>query len=264
VGHRRWTELPLAGWESRTSESDRVSDGGWGLGLWLPIDFHMVEDFEDDSNPIVNTDYRFGVAPKFQYALGAKRRLGLRLLFGHESSHLGDEFSMAGKREFPNTFERINVSWEFLDVGLLYEDFNCLVWSVRLGITVSCDSTYYSVDSRSATESAVGPVTESSNWLDPYVGFDLEWEDPMGNWGVYLSGEARWRSVYDYHKADPAVGENRRLSVNVVSGLRKTGKGNALGRASFFVRFYCGVNPHGQFRNQRDYMQFRIGLRRIR
>lgn len=40
-----------------------------GLGVWLPIAFHMAEDFKDESNPIVDTDYRFGVMLKSQIGL---------------------------------------------------------------------------------------------------------------------------------------------------------------------------------------------------
>ena len=73
----------------------------------------------DDSNPIINTDYRFGGMLTIEYGLGGDRWLGGRVTGGHEHTHLGDECSAAGQREFPNTYERINVSWEFLDIGLL-------------------------------------------------------------------------------------------------------------------------------------------------
>ncbi len=258
-------ELPIAGWELGIAQGGRVSEGGLGIGLWLPIDFHMIEDFVDVSNPIVNTDYRFGGALKLQYGLTPERFLGLRVMAGHESTHLGDEFSVAGLREFPDTFERINVSWEFLDLGVLYEDLYGPVWSARVGVTTTLPfrDSYYSVDALSATQSALGPVTESSRWVDPYFGLEAEWEEALGSWGPYVSGEARWRSIYDYHKSEPEADEDRQLSFNLVVGVRKAG-GGALGRASPFVRLYHGVNPHGQFRNQDDYTQFGIGLRLVR
>lgn len=34
----------------------------------MPISFHMVEDFKDDSSPIINTDYRFSGMIKTQVA----------------------------------------------------------------------------------------------------------------------------------------------------------------------------------------------------
>ena len=38
-----------------------MEKGRWGLGLLIPVSFHVVEDFKDDSAPIVDTDYRFGL-----------------------------------------------------------------------------------------------------------------------------------------------------------------------------------------------------------
>jgi hypothetical protein len=254
-------ELPLFGWESEDSLGGRVSDGEFGVGLWVPIDFHMIEDLVDDSAPIINTDYRFGGIIKLQYGLSADEWLAMRIFVGHESTHLGDEFSIIGQRVFPRSFERINVSWEFLDVGMLYERET---WSVRGGVTATLPfrDTYYQTGPGTVTRSPIGSVTESTNWIDPYAGFEAEWEKPK--WTSYLSGELRWRSVYDYHKVRPDAAEERQSSVNLIAGLKKTGNDNGFGRASPFARFYYGVNPHGQFRNQKDFKEFGIGLRLAR
>src|SRR5688572_29028616 len=53
-------ELPIVVWESAASEGSRVDQDELGIGLWIPIDFHMIEDLSDRSGPIVNNDYRFG------------------------------------------------------------------------------------------------------------------------------------------------------------------------------------------------------------
>jgi len=254
-------ELPLFGWESEDSLEGRVPKGEFGVGLWLPIDFHMIEDFADESAPIVNTDYRFGGMVKMQYGLSADEWFAMRIFVGHESTHLGDEFSIAGQREFPRSFERINVSWEFLDIGLLYERET---WSVRGGATATLPFrySYYQTGPGTATQSPFGPVTESTNWIDPYVGFDAEREE--SKWTIYLSGELRWRSVYDYHKVRPDAAEERQSSVNLIAGLKKSGDDKGFGRASPFARFYYGVNPHGQFRNQKDFKELGVGLRLAR
>lgn len=255
------TELPLFGWESEDSLEGRVSEGEFGIGLWVPIDFHMIEDFADESAPIINTDYRFGGMVKLQYGLSANEWLAMRIFAGHESTHLGDEFSISGQRTFPRSFERINVSWEFLDVGLLYERET---WSVRGGVTTTLPfrDSYYETGPGTVTQSPIGPVTESMNWIDPYTGFDAVCEKPK--WTTYFSGELRWRTVYDYHKIHPGEAEDRQPSVNLIVGLKKTGDDKGFGRASPFGRFYYGVNPHGQFRNQKDFKEFGIGLRLAR
>jgi hypothetical protein len=254
-------ELPIFGWESAASEGGRVDQHELGIGLWIPIDFHMVEDLSDRSGPIVNNDYRFGGMVKVQYGIAPSQWLAGRLHFGHESTHLGDEFSIMGQREFPATFERINVSWEYLDLGVLYERIDGERFSsVRGGVTVNVKDSYYSTDADSITESPRGPVTPSTNRLDPYIGSDITWNERFGGWDLYVSGEMRWRTIYDYHKRRPNASEDRQVSVNFIVGTKVNGEN----KASPFLRFYSGVNPHGQFRNQKDYSEIGLGIRLVR
>lgn len=254
-------ELPIVGWEQKDSLRGRVPKGAFAVGLWIPIDFHMIEDLSDASGPIVNNDYRFGGMLKAQYGLASNRWLAARLHFGHESTHLGDEFSIVGQRQFPATFERINVSWEYLDLGILYEAFDdARAYSIRGGVTANVKDSYYATDPGSITESPRGPVTPSTNRIDPYVGVDLRWEEIIGAWDIYASSELRWRTIYDYHKPSPDMREDRQASVNIILGSKINGEN----KASPFVRFYHGVNPHGQFRNQKDYTELGIGIRLVR
>jgi len=263
-------EMPLMGWQSGPSDRGRPIAGGWGVGLWIPVDWHMIEDFVDDSAPIIDTDYRFGLAIKAQKNLGGGERwLSARVYGGHESTHLGDEFSVVGQREFPGTFERINVSWEFVDVALAFEAA-ALAGLLRAygGATrLVGEGGYYGVDSNSITESAIGPVTPSTNRTDPYGGLEMRWEEVFGGsvgWGVFAGAELRWRSIYDYHKADPEAEEDRQASINVIAGISRTGSVAGLGRVAPYVRVYRGVNPFGQFRNQPDFTLYGVGLRLFR
>jgi len=254
-------ELPIVGWEQQDTLGGRVSKGTFGVGLWIPLDFHMVEDLSDNSGPIVNNDYRFGGMLKVQYGLAVNQWLAARLHFGHESTHLGDEFSIVGKRRFPATFERINVSWEYLDLGLLYERIDGKWTSlIRGGATANVNDSYYATDPGSITESPRGPVTPSKNRLDPYMGVDLRRNEVFGDWEIYASSELRWRSIYDYHKLSPSTAESRQVSVNLIVGTKISGQN----KASPFLRMYRGVNPHGQFRNQEDYSEIGLGLRLVR
>ena len=64
---------------------------------------------------------------------------------------------------------------------------------------------------------------------------------------------------------NPQSSEERQASVNLIVGIKKNGTGKGgVGRASPFVRFYRGVNPHGQFRNQKDFTELGIGVRLVR
>ena len=263
------TELPIVGWEtsSPVDQMKRVPPGETGIGFWIPVDFHLLLDHSDDSGPPVNTDYRFGGTLKVQRGLSDSRWAAIRLAIGHESTHLGDEFTIHARRNFPRTFERINVSWEFADLGVMYEDFGgAVAWSARGGVTrLIWGDSYYQVDPASVTISPQ-PVTPSTNNSDYYIGFDAELEAIWFNdsWGPYASAELRNRSIYDYHKADPDAPEDRQLSVNVIFGLKKSGAVAGIGRAAPFIRYYRGVNPHGQFRNQPDYVEYGIGMRLVR
>jgi len=254
-------ELPIVGWESADSDHGRVPPHTVGFGLWVPIDFHMIEDLSDPSGPVVNNDYRFGGMLKVQYGLARQQWLAARLHFGHESTHLGDEFSIVGQRRFRTTFERINVSWEYVDAGVLYERVDGTRFSsLRGGVTANVKASYYATDAGSITQSARGPVTPSKNRLDPYFGSDVRWEEAIGRWDLYLSGELRWRTVYDYHKRRPDAAEDRQASVNLIAGIKL----NGINKASPFLRYYRGVNPHGQFRNQKNYSELGLGVRLVR
>jgi hypothetical protein len=123
-------------------------------------------------------------------------------------------------------------------------------------VTANLGGSYYATDVGSITESAKGPV----NRKDCYAGAEAMWLEAIGNWDVYASAELRWRSVYDYHRASRNTPEDRQVSVNVIVGTKISGSN----KASPFVRFYRGVNPHGQFRNQRDYTEVGIGVRLVR
>jgi len=179
-------ELPIVGWESKSASGGRVPRHGMGVGLWIPIDFHMIEDLSDASSPVVNNDYRFGGMMKLEYGLADSQWVAMRVHFGHESTHLGDEFSIVGKRRFPTSFERVNVSWEYVDTGFLYERIdNNRIASVRAGVTANVRGSYYATDRDSITESPRGPVTRSQNRIDPYIGYDGKWEEVVGVWDIY-------------------------------------------------------------------------------
>ena len=116
-------ELPIFGFSnSKGAESPTgVAPGALGVGIWMPLSFHMIEDMgKDPSNPILNTDYRFGGLVKVQWGLHADQafwssaHIGGKFQFGHESTHIGDEFTLGALRTHGAEFIRVNVSYEFL------------------------------------------------------------------------------------------------------------------------------------------------------
>src|SRR5687767_2738858 len=112
-------ELPIVTVSSQVADGS-MNGGEWGIGVWTPISFHVIEDFADQSNPIVDTDYRFGSMVKFQCGLSDGLRLGVRYVpWAHESTHLGDEYVIIAQRT--SGFERVNVSYEYQSVGVSLE-----------------------------------------------------------------------------------------------------------------------------------------------
>ena len=111
-------ELPIVTASNQVADGP-LSVGRWGVGLWIPVSFHVIEDFKDTSNPIVDTDYRFGFMVKFQRQF-EKVGLGIRFVpWNHESTHLGDEYTILASRD--PAFERINVSYENWEYGFSLE-----------------------------------------------------------------------------------------------------------------------------------------------
>jgi len=296
AGNRRvWTislgkEVPVFGFDLRRNAGTETcfpvtgppQAGCTGWGAWFAIDFHMMEDFRDESAPIVDTDYRFGGVFKYRHAFTDSRSFGLRGYYGHESTHLGDEFSLAAQRNLSlNDFQRINVSYQYFEYGVSYDVYTGgghrfvfrHLGSILDPITGSWKDGYYSTD---PLEVNGHTVTPSTNRYEPTVEFEWRNESlgdlkqqllqPPGTkiktavWRPYVSVDARYRTVFDYAKADPAASDARRLSTNLLVGLKHLKVEEKRGEPDFFVRLYSGVNPYGQLRSQRDFFLFGIGL----
>lgn len=82
---------------------------GWQVGLFAA--FNSQFDLEEDSYPLVNTDYRVGIP--LTYRAG---RFSARTRLYHQSSHLGDEFILSGAAP-----KREDLSVEVIDFVAAYE-----------------------------------------------------------------------------------------------------------------------------------------------
>lgn len=256
-------EIPIWGYETGESKSKPLAAGKWGFGIWAPVSFHMIEDFKDDSNPILNTDYRFSGMVKFSKALTSASWLAARLQFGHESTHVGDEFSVRATKERPD-FERINVSYEYWEYGVSMEWFTNknqkhLVTLRHSGIGLFDNAKgYYS---NHLLGEDVPTLTASMANFEPSFGFEWKFEQPiLGPFGPFVSLEARYRLVYQYHR-DPSTPDSKQFSINTLVGVRRVERGFLeKGLPDLYFRFYRGVNPAGQFRSQKNYMLLGVGV----
>jgi hypothetical protein len=263
-------EIPVFGADRRRCRSavNDFNKGCWGFGVWAPVSFHMVEDFKDDSKPILNTDYRFGVQLKARYAATDTARLAARLQIGHESTHVGDEFVVHAVARYGAQFERVNVSYEYWDLGLSYEQsaeslHSFLTFRAGAISLLNQERGFYST---TLLTSDVPTLTPSVANREPYLG--VEWSQDDGGklrvgetFFLYASVDARYKTVYGYHRASPTAPDMRKWSINTVLGLNHSRRFNQKGVPELFIRYYRGVNPNGQFRSQHPYTQFGIGIR---
>ena len=275
-------EIPIIGWEgNRTiSDHDPVPPSSKGkkqfaFGLWFPLSFHMVEDMgKDESNPILNTDYRFGGMLKAQVGLPDKwgpiqqGHIGLRYVFlAHESTHVGDEFTLAATRIYGDKFQRVNVSYEYWELGGSFEPnfefrdkkLNRLEMKFRYGLIRP-----YNQQKGWYTSELLQPpgthATPSVRNFEPYADFEafLAPDPDKGTLGPFVSLDFRNRTVYGYNRP---VGTQEQVegSLNIMAGVRQIRAGAAI-RPSYYLRYYHGVNPAGQFRSQSNYQLYGFGV----
>ena len=255
-------EFPIVAFSTSTVD-DRMEPGKWGFGLWTPVSFHMIEDFADDSNPIVDTDYRFGAMLKFQYGLRENLRLGIRYVpWAHESTHLGDEYVIIAQRPtLEPPFERVNVSYEYQEYGVSFEGHELFKeddeWTVRHGGIIPWGSDGYYSDHLLGSDDPV--LTPSNKNYEPSFGAQYLLPPWPGRDSrqVYLSFDLRNKLVYNYHQTADNP-ERRQWSWNLQIG-RTLQRGDNKALKDYFFQIYRGVNPYGQLRSQADYWSMGFG-----
>lgn len=244
-----------------------------GKNRWAvqtPISFSVWFDFtEERTAPILNTDYRF--APlEFSYnrevEWGFIRNFGIDFIpFFHESTHIGDELTLDRIQDsLPIT--RVNVSYETFEFAFRINDamekvkFN---WSVRLGARFlwNKEKGWYSVTKYDSDTTKFIP---SVRWIEPYIQYEAYYPDSYFSFGKMvfcISAEARSRVKFGYpfyYQSDIETTEitneeDYKLSLNAMVGWRVMDSQHQFTGLGLFLRFYRGINYHGQFRNLPEY-----------
>ena len=251
-------ELPLVGWRTDTT-GQRVDRGEFGVGLWAPVSFHMIEDHKDESAPIVDTDYRFGFMTKAQYGLGSDMWLGVRYTpWAHESTHLGDEYTVFASQG--PEFERINVSFEYQEYGVSLEKAfgdSSMITLRHGGIALHGTDGYYS-DHLLGDPTPSLSVSEKN--FEPSLGFELRGWERSGR-VMFVSVDTRHKLAYQFHR-NPGQAETKHWSTSIAVG-RSVVEGAGARRSvllrDYFFHYYRGVNPYGQLRSQSDFWSVGVG-----
>lgn len=252
-------ELPILTVSTQVSAGP-VGKGKWGVGLWIPVSFHVAEDFKDTSAPIVDTDYRFGFMTKFQYGFSENIRLGIRFVpWAHESTHLGDEYVLLAQQQQDPVFERVNVSYERWEYGISLEGSGLFKdddnWTFRHGGLRPWNA--YGYYNPKLLGSDVATLTPSTKNYEPSFGFEYrfpEWRSRQ----AYVSADVRHQLVYTYHQT-PENPEQQQWSWNLQLGRAVPMGTTGTPLKQYFVQFSKGVNPYGQLRSQKDFWSVGIG-----
>jgi len=218
----------------------------------------LVDMFEEKTAPVINTDYWFGTEIKIIKRLPENKyikNIALNVLpLFHESTHLGDEFSLHGYYEIPD-FKRVNISYEAWKVSVTLNDPDTLsgnVLSLKTGIQNlwTLKDGYYLTDSLEVKGDEVPKSTKTFEWY-----FSLNYQRSKGflcsdKFVNIVSAEFNNRPKFSY---DTAIPETRAWSYNLYFGWEYKISDKACRNVGLFLRYYAGLNPHGQFRNTDSY-----------
>jgi len=226
----------------------------WALSL--PVSFHMLwNTFEEKTAPIINNDYRFGLSfTGISYInKGFIKNISYKITpLAHESTHLGDEITIYGIQNLDH-FYRVNVSYEYYELGITINDPDTLtgnLLSLRLGFMglINPSNDYYTV---SALEIGDKNIYPTQRWAEYYI--NINYTKTTGfltsqKWHPSFSIEFRNRVKYQYEKQ----GKNDRgWGINAFIGYEYVPKrAKGIKSVGHYLRFYDGINPHGQFRNR--------------
>lgn len=300
-------ELALLGMEHRPAPVDvqgeeaGVRDAGnrWqgslpgasyrGMGVWTYMHWHMLGDLLAPSAPLVNNDYRIGGAINGMWQ--PADRIALRGSFkaGHESSHLGDELTLANAAN--PSFMRVNVSYEFLDAGLgctlvvSHRDAGRLTaYGLRsIGLPFAVDRRLrrgetggeVTLELRAGTMFLLAPdrhgfyaydlaethqqaLRRSQDTNEHYLQASLTESHGGSKW--FVSADLRRRIIFRYLPAGDLSREGYAYSTNVMVGIKDFRDPAVSQLASLYVRYYRGVNPNGQFQNQERFWLLGPGI----
>ena len=242
-----------------------------GMSLFVDGAAHVLIDLNTESRDVINADYRIalGVALRVPFA----PFLAFQYRFIHESSHIGDEYTLFASLQ-PG-FRRYNVSYEAND---LYAAIDHRASQVRSGLAQPFISYMRAFagfrrlntdrhDGFTGLFEPASPVLLAAQ-QEYHVGGELYfrgWQPPEqradSGWWSRLFAFQNWFIATDLKRENRYDSQEpeRTWSVNVVLGLIF---GESLGvtgerTTRWEISYYNGVNPNGQFRQDKlSYLGF--------
>jgi hypothetical protein len=236
-----------------------IHPGCWRSLSNFLLDFHVIEDLTDVSNPVNNTDYGFGFDERLVRALSSRDQIGVLIGLFHRSTHLGDEFVLNALGAYPGQFRRIDVNYQYIEASINWDrTFKAGTLTQRFTWLNAVDALsghqgFYTTNVR-----GFGHIYPSVRNYEPSYGAQFMPSDNTG-WRPYISYNVELSTVLNFSKHDSRQKESSQFSHSIVVGLRHTNHSRPF-TPDPIIRAYYGVNPYGQFRKQNDYWQFALGF----
>ena len=234
--------------------------------LWLDI-------FEPITAPVVNTDFRVGIArPTFIHRLNKKFVKNYSITwspFIHESTHMGDELQIQ-RMEMDYAIRRVNVSYNWTELTFTLNEpvdrtSSCHTFRAGVMLLWNWKEGWYSIKEAAGDGNPDLAHQKLSPW-EAY--FQYEYQSPATKHGFQgvASAEIRNRVVYGYDlflkngQPDTAGSDYRRFTYNTFVGMRFNVPNyeGFFSRISLGLRFYYGNCPYGQYRSIDNFMMFGI------
>ena len=239
------THIPIVEYIDFSKDVKFVSSAYFGMNV-------LVDFYGPPTSAVINTDYFMGFKTGLlKYTHKHRiRNFGINFIpVYHESTHLGDEFSLHGYQTIPD-FKRINVSYESWELAFVINDpdtINTNLYSLKAGLEGlwNVKAGYYWVDS---LEVKGADIPTSQNNFEFFL--HLNKQRTKGflsskNWKNIFSMEIRNRTRFTY---DYAIEEVRRWNYNMYFGWQYN-KPKTFMKPGLFFRYYSGIMPYGQMRN---------------
>jgi hypothetical protein len=243
-----------------------------GIDFFADASAHMLLDFNTLSSDVINTDFRLGAGITSRLP-GRFKHISILSKFFHESTHIGDEYTLAAAPD--TSFRRYNISYEAVELYCAYDYYfaarkKLLLDYFRLyggGRLLTKQARFEDFgDSREARalktsdrwEFQVGAEVFLHGWLPAS---SAERQDECWLQKLLLPQFLVLAADF-YHRDKYAVSNPEKMwSTNLVFGLIYGDYFKGKRTTRWLINYYNGVNPHGQFRTDKiSYWGIDFGL----
>ncbi|MDR0812310.1 MAG: hypothetical protein LBN23_08610 [Paludibacter sp.] len=259
--------------------SGYFSNKTFGVALELPFAIQTWMDmYQKSTAPLLNSGFMFG-APEITFLQNFRKPfLGIKNYsvkwgpFMHECTHIGEELALFRQRE-NLAVNRTNPSYFYSDLVITLNaigDSPKENHGFRFGwwAMYNHDWNWYQTFADECDESKVSKPTKNFN--EYFLQYQYQSKAFFSNFQGILSGEIRnkQRYIYPFYDLDTngewtekQSADERVWCYKFSTGIRYNNMKN-----TFFSRFglafecYYGLNPYGQFRNRRDFLQYGFSL----